>query len=397
MNFGVFSMPFTFSQCGLMAISISVLAVGICTYTAKLLTEAIAEKVEQGEQPTELTLATEAVGPRFGRLLQFLMPFECFVYGFGNVVCVSQTLSPLIGVDVNVVAVGSVVLAMPLMTIPNKAYSYVSLLAGASVIVVMCLIVAFGAGLPEWAQGSEVLVSGVQLSRGFSLNMFCIAGHCIIPSTYASMGGRDNVVKSYSYGVAVWLCCALAFGVAGYYIFGESSQVLAIENVGRDIDMNPYPVSFAMRLAFPVMLLLKCQLCLVPVGRPVASLFNRVMGISTDVCAGGWEGFRSGVPGTLCLLPAAVAFMTAMDFVDGITGSVVMSMNALVFPGLAYLKICKPTGFSRLGAQAVVAFGVLFSVIMGTDFLATYCVARANTAGTRTPWIMHTLGVTISI
>merc|ERR1740121_2409312 len=28
--------------------------------------------------------------------------------------------------------------------------------------------------------------------------------------------------------------------------------------------MKPYPVSFAMRLAFPVMLLLKCQLCPVP-------------------------------------------------------------------------------------------------------------------------------------
>jgi hypothetical protein len=48
---------------------------------------------------------------------------------------------------------------------------------------------------------------------------------------------------------------------------------------------------------------------------------------------------------------------------DRISGAILMSANAFIFPSVAYICVCKPQGFSSMvGGVSVIVFGVALNV-----------------------------------
>merc|ERR1711884_328434 len=117
-----------------------------------------------------------------------------------------------------------------------------------------------------------------------------------------------------------------------------------------------------MMFMYQAMNILKCQSACTPVIRPVCRLVNDAVGRSGPVGQGGLSDFLAALPPLLCAFPLVLCFMSSMDFLNGICGSVVLSINAFVFPGIAYLHVCKPQGCKRLCAQGLTVFGSIFAV-----------------------------------
>merc|ERR1719464_1573203 len=112
-------------------------------------------------------------------------------------------------------------------------------LIGASGIVVLA-----GFALPERADRLAFVENdGLELIETFSLAIFCIAGHCCFPMLYAAVGDdRQKCTAAVDNGFILWAVVAVLFGLSGYYVYGSSANIVAIANVGHDLEMNPVPV-----------------------------------------------------------------------------------------------------------------------------------------------------------
>merc|ERR550532_1311267 len=123
----------------------------------------------------------------------------------------------------------------------DSAYAYISLVSTLAIIGASGIVVFAGAALPEWANRLALVENeGRELVETFSLGIFCIAGHCCFPMLYAAVGDdQQKCATAVGNGFMVWAVVAVLFGLTGYYLYGSSANVVAIANVGRDLEMNP--------------------------------------------------------------------------------------------------------------------------------------------------------------
>lgn len=374
-NFGTLSMPFVFAQSGLASLWVLILAVILCSFTGYLLGQVLQELVDSDVlRPGYGDMATRVAGPRFGFFVQLLAPIECFVYALGNCVVMSKTLTEVFPqVDIGVLVSMSCALAVLQCAIPDKVYAYLSLFSTAALMGIMVVVLNYGAGLPEWSADLELVIDhGIKLPKSFSLTVFCIAAHCCFPMLFNAVGNKKEYVRALQLGMLWWLALAVLFGLAGYYIFGSSAAVIIIDNLGWDIHLRPHRVPFLATVLLQFLMLLHCQLKMVPSSRPILELLIQTIGITVDVADGGFQSSLAGLPVFVVVAVAAYSAIDSMSLVDSLCGSMLMSSNAFVLPSIAFIVICHPRGIVRRCSMATCVFGCVLALVVPGQYLWSY-------------------------
>ncbi|CAE8592394.1 unnamed protein product [Polarella glacialis] len=369
-----FSMPFLFAQSGLVSLLVLLLAFILCSFTGRLLVNCLQVLKDAGvPRPGYGDVATMVSGPRFGLFMQLLAPLECFVYALGTCIIMCKSLAvafPSLGAESLVSA--SCALAVIQCAIPDKAYAYFSLLSTLSLIGSLLVVFAYSTSLPEWSEKMELVVHAGLLPNSFSLAVFCIGAHCCFPMLFNAVGSKEACMQALQLGMLLWLAVAAVSGLAGYYIFGPAAQAIIIDNVGLDVQLRPYPAQVAVKALLQLFMLLHCQLKLVPVSRPIAELWNQVLGWTVDVGQGGVMSMLSGLPVFLLIGPAAYGLMDLIAVVDSLCGSTLMSLNAIIFPSFAFVVICRPSGAMLWLSLSAGFLGIVLAVFVPWQYLAHY-------------------------
>lgn len=226
-------------------------------------------------------------------------------------------------------------------------------------------VLASGAMMPEWAQASKLTVPLGELPVPLSLIVFTAAAHPCLPPIYHSCKSRHDFEKATSSGWLIFALISLVFGAGTYFFYGESVQLLATKNIGRD--MSQKPIQFFQQLtSFASMgVLFKCQLTLIPNARPLSAWLSRTLGANVHPRNGGIWGILLALPVLSLFAVGACLLQSELKTLASLSGGFLMTINAFIFPAAAYLRICKPQSkVQRIGSKVVLLFGVSFPAIL---------------------------------
>uniref|UniRef100_A0A7S4Q5T7 Amino acid transporter transmembrane domain-containing protein n=1 Tax=Alexandrium monilatum TaxID=311494 RepID=A0A7S4Q5T7_9DINO len=344
LNFGMFSVPMAFARTGWAAIGIIVLVGGLCLVNGLLLGRVFERLQAAGiPRPTYSDASLVAAGPCFAALITCTCYLEVATYGWGNLVVLSRSLAQLApGVDPACFVAGSSLLALMLSGIPDRAYAYVSLVSALSIIMACSTVIASGWVLPAWARAGQVFQGVGALPLAFSLVIFGPAAHPCLSVVFHGTGSRSDFDAAVRNGWILWTVTAIGFGAGTYYIFGDAVQVLALQNIGHDLDGRPLPGAECLGTFATAWMVLKSQGALVPNSRPFVHVLARVTGVKLGQGNGGAACVLLSLPVITILGVGAVLLEDHIGALEAASGSLLMTTNAVVFPIVVYVLICKP-------------------------------------------------------
>jgi len=372
MNFGMFSVPLVFLESGLLGgISLIALAGFICFFTARLLGEVLETLAAQGvDRPSYGEAAFAAGGRGFETLMRFVCLAEVGVYAVGSQILIGHTLADLLGLSFVGVTLASICLTMICHAIPDKPYSYFSLLGAVCLMATCMVIVASGWELPEWAQADVMVGEPNQWAPSFSVLIFGAALHPCLPLIFNGVQTRAEYETAARNGWGFWALCCVAVGVPACYMFGPALQVIATRNVGRDLSMHTLEAARSLATLSAVGVVLKVQLSSVPSTRPLVEGWARVVGVELPQGNGGMKCVMLAVPILAAIGLGAFFLQEQIKMLESLAAIFLMGMNAFIFPGLAYLCVCQPQRLRDVmkGVFAVV-FGAVFAASVGLSYV----------------------------
>merc|ERR1719220_2266157 len=149
-----------------------------------------------------------------------------------------------------------------------------------------------------------------------------------------------------------------------YYMFGDAVQDIATKNIGYDLEMKPFPTAKGFGAFSLVWLLFKLQGSQVPISNPFVEIISKMLNVKLPWSNRGMACFLLSFPVILALAGGSHVLQNQLALLKSICGSTVMNINAIIFPPLAYLRVCKPEGFiARLGAVTMIVLGIIFIFI----------------------------------
>jgi hypothetical protein len=289
---------------------------------------------------------------------------EVIVYAIGNLIVLSRTLeSILAGPGHPQVMLGCAGVGVLLSAVPDNAYSYVSLVSCCSIAVAASMVLASGWEMPTWARGSHLSGPLEQLPMSMALILFNAATHPVLPWIFNSTSSQEDFEHATRNGWAFWAVCATLFGAGSYYLFGAAVQGVATQNIGLDLNMQPLQQAAGLADVSAAWLVLKLQTSLVPSSRPLLASLAARLGVELPAGNG---GLRCALLSALVfggVASLALCLESRLMEMDRISGAILMSANAFIFPSVAYICVCKPQGFSSMvGGVSVIVFGVALNV-----------------------------------
>jgi len=372
MNFGIFSVPLVFVQAGYAAVPLVFFAAAACIFTSRLLGR-ILEQLSLGgiQRPCYREAAFAAGGQSLAVLINWTCHLELGAYACGNLVVLGHTLSDLVpGLGFAQVAIGSTIVGMVLSAISDKVYSYVSLFSAVSISTSCSLVVLSGWELPEWAKGDRPMGELSLLPSSLAMLIFCAACHPVLPSIYHNMRSRTEFEKATWNGWVFWAFFSAAFGAVVYYMMGDSVQVIVTRNIGKTLDMQPLPSTCGLAAASAGCVSLRLQGAQVPLARPFAEGLSQLVGVKIRRGNGGLTSALLSAPILVAIGVAAYLLQEKIAVLEAISASLLMAINAFLFPAFAYVRVCKPEGtWAKVGSMAAAAFGAGMAVSVSISYL----------------------------
>jgi len=365
MNIGVFSVPAVFATCGLETLGLILLAALICILTAAMLGQVLERLAIHGlPHSTYGDIARAAAGPGVASFMGLTGIAEVTMYGVGNFIVLAHTVSDLADwLDFRTVVVASTLLTTLLSSIPDKIYSYVTAVSTLSLSMACAAVLASGYDLPAWAEGSAAWSPVERLPVGFSMLIFGAACHPVLPSVFNAAGSREVYDRAIVSGWCIWAGFASAFGLAVWYMFGESVQVIATRNIGQDLQGGPLPAARGLAAFSACWMVLKLQGSQVPATRPLTEALAKAIGVRLPRGNGGLQCMLVSAPVLAITAILADFLQDKIGALESVSGGLLMSINAFMFPAFAYLRICEPEGYvSKASSMVAVLLGVALCV-----------------------------------
>jgi len=365
MNSALFSLPLVFSRSGLVS---GLLVMGVAcllVYTASLLGEVLAHLGRSGiPQPTYKEAAVIGFGNVFAICVSVICHMEIAAYAVMSQIMLGFTINDLVPELSFEQIIGiSSVLTVCLSVIPERKYAYLSLLSAVALGVACSTVLASGWALPEWACGTRRIGEMKQFPSSLSMILFGAAPHPLLPCLYSSIKSKKSFQHAIVSAWSIWTVCACIFGAGAYYMFGDSVNVVATRNIGRDLTMKPLPTLNGLATFSAWWVFLRNQLAVVAFLRPFSSILANMLSLKPHGATGAVVSFWLSVPAAIATISLASMLKDKMEWMEYISGSVLMNLNAIIFPCLLYLSVCKPEQTSRwLPAVAIGMFGALLQV-----------------------------------
>jgi len=252
--------------------------------------------------------------------------------------------------------------------IPKEYFTFLARAGVAITVGAMITVAASGLSLlPDRVDSNQTLAgSGLAGVSGSIAGIFLSSGdHVCFPGIYTGHCGNDNSVykKGMCRGFGLFTFACLAYCGLLYFSFGTTIRVNSLTNIGLGVDgqLSGFPI--CLRTAVNGVLALRF-LFIIPNFMPVifASFDYIIFGVfrqnlqpyydSGHIFKHYFKGTLSGLEGVLLLISRALgycllAFLSAffssvLAALINIVGSLFQSVNVLIIPCLAYLKLCNP-------------------------------------------------------
>ncbi|XP_025813213.1 amino acid transporter AVT1I-like [Panicum hallii] len=368
---GILSIPYALSQGGWLSLIVFAAIAIICYYTGILLQRC----VDSSSRIKNYTDVGEVAFGRKGRILAAtVMYLELYLAAIDFLIMEGDNLDKLFPAvsfrvtgRLTLTGKQAFVLIASLVVLPTTwlrslgKLAYVSLggvLASAVLVAAILWIGAFdGVGFHE--RGVPVHWAG--LPTAMSLFAFCFSSHPVIPKLYLGMRDRKMfpkvlvvcfAVSAFGYGLT---------GVAGYLMYGASTQ--------SQVTLNLPPGNLRSKIAIYTTLvnpLTKYALFVIPIAdavedslrvadsRPVSIAIRTALVVGTTVAA-------LAVP--------------LFGYVTMLTGALMCSSVIMLMPCACYLKISSMTSRKLAGFERVACVGIMVLAV-GIAVVGTYIALK---------------------
>jgi len=370
MGVGVISVPYAFKQTGYSVLLLLLVVTGIAQRTAKW----IGSSLELAAKSTEAKLV--ALNARdFAFLAQ--LAFGGRGATFINVVTVFEIWSALVtfmvmnGTNANILwpslssalcVTVTCICATFLCFIPDRLFSYLSLMSTAALLAAAVTLVASALMLPTWDEPpeSQSFLFVDNIPRSVGIIIFCFAGHPCFPAVHSSMREKPKWSRAVNCSFVVAFLYYGMMGFFGYIVFGSKLRQSITENIagikGALFWQDVAAVCFLVKVEFTVPLLLNAVMVAVwppEIGRAL------------------WTAPR------VCLTFAVSAFTTlvavwladALAIVASLTGNLFVMTTSVLFPALLHMALTRrfgEPGEPRLSSYiqygAVLSFGTVMAI-----------------------------------
>mmetsp|Transcript_370 Transcript_370/g.1012 ORF Transcript_370/g.1012 Transcript_370/m.1012 type:complete len:385 (-) Transcript_370:220-1374(-) len=348
-NVGQFTLPLLFARHGWFAGVLIVLGAVICTYTANLLTDALVQLMRQGVPvPDYAELAVQAVGPGFALLAHLLSMMELLTYNCCN----------LIGLGKGVVAIFPALSAQAAMclcigvcvclsAVPDRLFSYIALISAVAVIAVLSTCATGALELSEWERPAVLFDNLWQVPSSFAIVIFGAGTHPLLPCLLHNTRSREEFRTCLVTSWTAFALISVGFGASFYFMLGGAIQPLITENTGRDLTLETFPGGRALQRISGVWVCVKLLFSIIPVTRPVCRWIATRIGVRLPPGSGGWRCVALTTPILLAVLMSSVCLQRYIEQFESAVGAVLIGFNALTFPSITYLLICRPHSVNK--------------------------------------------------
>lgn len=402
---GVLNMPHIFNRTGVLAFAALALSATIAVRNALLVHKSMMlvasiereEGLYTGDRQDWGSLVARAYasgGETFARII-FIGELSSYTMSFlttlGNL---AHELLP--GYSSASWTASATLFGVVLSTLPMKMLGSASLVAHGSYVAVFISLILTG-WLNLTAEGAEnvpqlweerlkpMAPTGAQLAdlpMAFSIFVFCLAGHSVLPTVYSSMADKKAfkqvVVTSYSAAVVVYMLV----GLSGYLVFGEHTAQVITSNIATDMSTGrDLPGWTQLRKASTFMVIIKLQLCIPIFLQPVFTSLEELVRLKerTRALRDRWP--RLLVPSYTCFFRfvryfCRLAFLTVLGmssicFKDQV--ALAVSLAGATF-GTALVFVLPPVVYIGLSRQA----GHCFSLFQKLEFAASLLIGFSS-------------------
>lgn len=365
LNYGLLSIPFVFVQSGYAALILVWAAAGVSMGTAKLLGEVLCDLQEAGcTRPDYADMAKALSGPKLAGFMAITAYAEIVAYAWGGLLILGHTLKVLApGLELEDTILASSLLSLALSVVPDKIYSYTTAVAALSILMACGCVLGSGLQMPHWAEGPQLAGPIENVPSSLAMVMFSCGTHPILPSIFQNTSSKEEFSRVTKSGWVIYAMVASCFGAGAYFLFGGSLLPIATQNIGLDLDLEPLPAATGFAAMSAAFLVFKCQCTQVQLTRPIADSVARVVGLELRRGNGGWKSVVVTIPVVLLFGLGAYVLRHQYKELECIAGGVLMTLNSLIFPGVAYLGVCRPERLApRLRGLAAVLVGTVIMV-----------------------------------
>jgi len=342
LNCGTFGVPFVFLLSGEAAVGLIFIATSACALTGLLLSRVLEQLAFQERLCLSLIdVARAAGGAPLAVIIDISSLAELFGYAIANLLVLGHTLRTIVpGLDYGTVIIISTVTAMLQSTVPDKMYSYISAFSSACLATVCVVVLASGWQMPQWADDHKLIGPLPVMPHALTLLIFTVGCHPVLPSLFNGMSSRSDFDRAVTSGFILWAFFATAFGASAYFMFGGMTQNIATRNIGVDLELYPVRGATYLAVVTSVLLTFKLQMTQVPNIRPIVQSIAGCFGFILPPGKGGLLGMAAATPILLICALGGWYLRNSFELLCSVSGLVPMTLNSLIFPCLAYWRIC---------------------------------------------------------
>jgi len=367
MNVGQFTLPVLFVRHGWSAVVLIVIGSMLCAHTALLMADSLVQLMRRGvPTPDYAELAVAAVGQNFALLAHACSMTELLTYNCMNLIALGKgvvSVFPMLSMETAMCL--CIAISIGLSAVPDRHFAYIALIAALAILAAEGTCVLGGLELPEWEEPELLFSHPLQIPSSFALIIFAAGTHPLIPCLMHNTGTREDFRSSILIGWAMFTAISLALGGGFFYIYGFSIQPLITDNTGRDLSLKTVPGGRALQRMSGIWVSVKLLAAIVPVTRPVSQVIARKIGIQLSVGNGGWRSMLLTLPTLTFMLVSATFMQNEIARFESLIGGIAMGFNALTFPTVTYLQICRPKRLEqRMSAYAICALGMALPVFL---------------------------------
>jgi hypothetical protein len=369
MNNGLFSVPFVFASIGFSASGL-ILFIGMaCTTTALLFGDVFDQVRTSGiAQPTYMDSVQAAFGKRLAGLCSVACYAELAVYVVNQVICFALTVKNMCPWwEFESLVAATCLISVLLSGLSDRAFAYTSLVSAVSMCISCVAVLVSGLEMPAWAEASKMTGASQEYPSAFCLILFGAAVHPLLPSLYEGTKSKQDYEHVVCSVWSLWGLWAILWAGAIYYMFGDAVQPMVTCNIARDLGLKRIHSLRWVDTFHSAWFTLRLQIGAPLFARPLVTCIARVLGTSLPHGNGGMLCMVLSIPVFLSLAIFARRLEHKLTWLESVSGSLLMSLNALVIPSLSYLLVCKSAPlYRRVGAGCLCALGV--SLVMFPSF-----------------------------
>jgi len=258
-----------------------------------------------------------------------------------------------------------IAICVGLSAVPDRHFSYIALISAFAILAAEGTCFLGGLELSDWEEPQLFFANSVQIPSSFALIIFAAGTHPLLPCLMHNTRTRRDFRCSVVIGWALFTAISAFLGGGFFYMFGFAIQPMITENTGRDLSLKTVPGGGALQRMSGIWVSVKLLGAIVPVTRPVTQSLARRLGILLPAGNGGWRSTLLTIPTLASLLLGAIFMQHYIEIFESWIGGIAMSFNALTFPAITYLQICKPKRMEqRISAFAICSLGMLLPLVL---------------------------------